>query len=52
MRIETVHIPTDQNGKTGSDALKELLEGEPGYLNFKILPEGDEFYIKNYIMTN
>jgi len=49
MRIETAHIPLEEDGsKTGSNALKEFLEGEPGYLNFKIIQE-DEIYIKNYI---
>ena len=49
MRIETAHIPLEEDdSKTGSNALKEFLEGEPGYLNFKIIAE-DEIYIKNYI---
>ncbi len=49
MRIETTHIPSEKNGsQTGSNALKEFLEGEPGYLNFKIFTD-DEIYIKNYV---
>lgn len=46
MRIETEHIPSEMNNKNGSEALKEFLEGEPGYLNFRKFPS-DEFYIKN-----
>ncbi len=49
MRIETSHIPSERNeSQTGSEALKEFLEGEPRYLNFRIVGE-DEFYIKNYV---
>ena len=48
MRIETEHIPSEENNKTGSDALKEFLEADPGYLNFKKI-RYDEFYIKNYV---
>ena len=48
MRIETALIPTEETNKTGSDALKKFLEGEPGYLNLKKL-QFDEFYIKNSI---
>jgi len=49
MKIEMFHIPPDGDHKTGSEQLKELLEGEPGYINFKPLPPFDEFYIKNYL---
>jgi len=49
MRIETFHIPSEGNNKNGSDALKEFLEGEPGYLHYKTLSLTDEFYIKNYV---
>lgn len=45
MRVETEHIPMGKNNQTGSDALKEFLEGEPGYVNFKI-DQTDEIYIK------
>ena len=48
MRIETAHIPSEGNAKNGSDALRDYLEGEAGYLSFKIL-QYDEIYIKNYI---
>lgn len=51
LRIETAHIPPEYDrGKTGSDVLKEFLEGEPGYLRLKVLPNKDEFYIKNYMI--
>jgi len=49
MKIEMAHIPSNENNKNGSDQLRELLEGEPGYINFKPLPPWDEFYIKNYL---
>lgn len=48
MKIEMAHIPPDENNKNGSDQLRELLEGEQEYLNYKSLPPWDEFYIKNY----
>lgn len=48
MRIETEHIPSEANTKSGSDALKEFLEADPGYVNFKKI-RNDEFYIKNYV---
>ncbi len=47
MKIEAVHIPPDKKNSNGSDQLRELLEGESGYLNYKSLPPWDEFYIKN-----
>ena len=52
MRIETLQIETpDKSIKNGSEALKEWLEGEPGYLNFKnnIPPFMDAIYIKDQI---
>ena len=48
MRMETANIPSEDNGKTGSDALRDYLEAEAGYLSFKIL-KYDEIYIKNYM---
>jgi len=45
MRIETRHIP-DEHNITGSEALQNYLEGEPGYLHFRRLDENDELYIK------
>jgi len=48
MRIETMHIPADKNNKTGSDALKDFLEGEPGYIKFHI-DRADDIYMKNII---
>ena len=50
MRIETEHIPSEENNKSGSDALKEFLEADPGYLSFKKI-QNDEFYIKNYVKS-
>ena len=47
MRIETMHIPKEQNNKTGSEALKEFLEGEPGYVKFNI-DNADDIYMKKY----
>jgi len=49
MKIEMAHIPPDGNNRNGSIQLRELLEGEPGYINLKPLPPWDEFYIKNYL---
>lgn len=49
MKIEWAHIPPDGNNKNGSDQLTELLEGEPGFLNYKPLPPWDEFYIRKYL---
>jgi len=49
MKIEMAHIPPDVNKKNGSDQLRELLEGEPGYINLKPLLPWDELYIKNYL---
>ncbi len=53
MRIETILIP-DTNNKNGSDALKEWLEGEPGYTNFKkdIPPFYDAIYMKDCLNKN
>lgn len=48
MRIETAHIPSEETNKTGSDAVKKFLEGEPGYVNLRKL-KYDDLYIKNNI---
>ncbi len=48
MKVEVVRTPIDQNNRNGSDQVRELLEGEPGYLHYKWIPPGDDFYIKNY----
>lgn len=48
MRIETMHIPKDQNNKSGSDVLKEFLEAEPGYIKFNI-DNADDIYMKKNI---
>ena len=48
MRIETAHIPSEEQNKTGSDALTKFLEGEPGYIHLRKLTH-DDFYIKNNI---
>ncbi len=45
MRIETMHIPREPNNKTGSEALKEFLEGDLGYVKFNI-DNADDTYIK------
>jgi len=45
MRIETMHIPKQPNNQTGSDALKEFLEGELGYVKFNI-DKADDIYMK------
>jgi len=50
MRIETDHIPPEKRRATGADALREFLEGEPGYIKLKVLPQKDAFYIKNYMI--
>lgn len=50
MRIETSHIPPEKRRTTGDDALREFLEGEPGYLKLKALTKEDAFYIKNYMI--
>ncbi len=52
MRIETLQIETpDKSIKNGSEALKDWLEGEPGYINFKnnMPPFMDAIYIKDYL---
>ena len=49
MKIEMAHIPPDRKNKNGSEQLRELLEGESGYTNFKPLLPWDEFYIKSYL---
>ena len=41
----------DKNNRTGSDALKEFLEGDPGYVNFKI-DNTDEIYIRKKYQQN
>ena len=49
MRVEVTNIPSsDEKNKSGPDALRNFLEGEPGYLSYKTLTY-DEIYIKNYI---